>query len=119
MTRAEQQVHDAMTASSAITAVVGTKIYPDQGAEASSIPLIVYERTATEVITTVHDGQPVASKVTMVVSIWAGTRLTAEQVGDAVETSVRAFARTTNRFSHLDEETQAYASVVELEVWEV
>ncbi len=117
--RAEIQFYTAVVADAALTAAVASRVYPDIAAEGAPLPLIVYERRSSEPVTTIHDGAPVASKVSISASCWAKTRLAAEQLGDEMQLAVHQVASSVNRFGHYDQDTAAYAAVIDFEVWEI
>lgn len=116
---AEIDVYTALKNAVGVTAIVAGRIYPDVAQQNVLPPLIVFERTASEPVTTIHDGAPVASKVTVSVSGWATTRLLAEQIGDAAQLALHTVGISVNRFGHYDDQVAAYASVIEFEVWEL
>ena len=115
---AEVEFFSAISSAATVTALVGARIYPDVAQQESVLPLIVFERTATEPVTTIHDGFPVAAKVTLSMSVWATTRLVAEEIADATVLALRQHAIVVNRFGHFDDETGAHAAVIEFEIWE-
>lgn len=116
---AETIVFSGLSSSVEVTTLVGTRIYPDVAAQGSSLPLIVYERRASEIITTIHDGYPIATKSTMVVSSWADTKLAAETIAENAQIALRTMATSVDRYGNYDEDTGSHAAVVEFEVWEI
>lgn len=117
--RAEEEVYAGLSGDAAITALVATRIYPDLAAQSVSLPLIVFERRATQPIVTIHDDLPAASKVSISASAWAKNRLEAEQIADAIQIALRMIGISVNRFAHYDPDTAAHAAVVDFDVWEL
>jgi hypothetical protein len=117
--RAEQQVYAALSADSAVVALVGDRIYPDIASVNASLPLVVFERTATLPTSTIHANTPVAAKVTISASAWAVDPLDAQSIANAMEAAMNIVAPPSGRFNHFDEATGAHASVVDFDVWEI
>ncbi len=117
--RAEQQIYQALLADAGVTALVDDRIAPDIAEQGWLPPLVVYERTTTEVTATIHQGAPVASKVTISASAWATTPLAAQQIADAMEVALRDVGICVDRFSSFDDTTAMHAAVVSFEVWEL
>ncbi len=116
--RAEEQAYAALAAAGGVVALVADRIYPDQAAQGADLPLIVFERTDTEPVSTIHDGPPIASKVTISASAWARTQLEADQVADQMQIAMHLVGHPVNRFSHVDETTGSRASAIQFEVWQ-
>lgn len=116
---AESEVLAALVGAAGVVALVQSRIYTDSAEQGVALPLIVFERRATAPVTTIHDGVPVAAKVTVAVSVWAKTRLVAEQIADAVQVAMGAVGVCINRFAHYDNDTTAHAAVLDFDVWEL
>lgn len=115
---AEQQLYAALAGSPEIVAAVKTRIFPDVAPEKYEAPMIVYSRLSSEPITTIHDNDPVASKVQMTAHAWATTRPAAEAIADLFGPATREFARQVNRLGHFDVDSKLFGALVDFEIWE-
>lgn len=113
---AESDLYAALSGATAVTAVVADKIYsdvPDQGDEP---PFIFYERVGTEMITTIHNGYPIAEISQLAVVCYAKTREATESLGDKVVTAAAdAGFIYTGRQGEYDPETGLFAAAIELQ----
>lgn len=120
---AETVVYSTLTGAAAVAAIIGAppnaKIWPDEAEdENAKPPLIVFERTSSEPEYTLNNTLA-ATRVLMHVTCWHVTRLGAETLGDAVQAALLAAGYPhTARESAFDDETDAYAAVLAVEIWE-
>lgn len=77
----ETTVYSILSGAAAVTAITALRIYPDAMPQEAAVPAIVYRRTGTEVIQTVH-GTIAATKVGLEVLCLAPTRAGAEDLAD-------------------------------------
>jgi len=110
---AESIVYSTLSGAAGVTAMVGTRIYPDLVPEEKATPYIGYERVGTEPITTIH-GTILANDVQMVIACWADTRVQAEAIADAVASAMATAGYPyAARGSELDEATERLASTLD------
>lgn len=122
---AESELNDALLADAALTAVVGSHIYPDFIAQEIVPPAIVYQRQQTQYFVTVHDAVVHGSKVTMEVHCLHVTRIGAEELGDLVEGALAASTLSPPPFHVIpierrpeyEPESERYITVVVCDVW--
>ncbi len=117
---AETELHAALAASASLAALVATRITPDFIPEGNLLPAVVYQRTGTTPISTLHDVQPVAEEVRFQISAWAPTRTAADAVTDEVATALAAAGvRLADRSSGIDPESDLKSATVEVDWWHV
>ena len=117
---AETELHAALSASTALAALVDTRITPDAIPEGNPLPAVVYQRAGTTAVSTIHDGQPIAEEVRFQVSAWAPTRTAADAVADEVANALAAAGvSVADRSSGIDPETELKSATVELDWWHV
>jgi hypothetical protein len=120
--RPEARLYAALTAgspTSAIVAIVGPNIWPTQEPKTYGLPAVIYQRTSTEYIDTIHGQAPIIKSAVFDVFCLAATYGDAENLGDLVEAlqAVDALVRAIDRSSTLgDGEDAPYASIVTLQV---
>jgi hypothetical protein len=115
---AETHLYATLTAASAVTALVSTRIYPDVAPQEVAVPCIAFSRTATEYIQTIH-GPVVAQRVSLEISCMASTRSSAEQIADAVTVAATA-ARfiPVGRSADFDPDSGLWAAVLTADYWQ-
>lgn len=86
---AESTLYGILSAATGVTALVGSRIYPDLIPEEKAAPYIGFERVGTQPFATIH-GTILANDVQMVVACWGRTRPEAESVADAVAAAMIA-----------------------------
>jgi len=62
MMSAETELHAALSASTALAALIDTRITPDVIPEGNPLPAVVYQRAGATAVSTIHDGQPIAER---------------------------------------------------------
>lgn len=87
---AETDLYAALSAAAAVTAITGSRIYPDAVPQDVKGACIAYARTGTEFETTLHNQAPYAAWATIDVVCMAATRAAADDL--AVKASVAAAA---------------------------
>lgn len=113
---AETQLYALLSGNAGVTALVGTRIYPDLIPEEKDSPYIGYERVATAPIATIHGSVP-GTEVGMAVACWAETRVQAEEVADAVEAAMRAAGHVyRGRGAEIDAATGRLAATLDYEL---
>lgn len=116
---AESQTLTALNASSDLVALVARRFYFQVAPQGSKLPLIVFERTTSDPTSTIHDGAPVATKVTLSVSAWSKAGDQAVAVADLITAAMHDAGEPVNRLSHYDEVTEMHATFVDFEIWEL
>lgn len=119
---AESTFLTTMQAAGAVTAIVGTgssvRIYPGAVPQDKSMPCIGYQRTATEITSTLSQAAT-DSRATLEVYCMATTSEGASALGDAVQAaSAAAWFVPTSRQSVYDDERNEWADVLTLDYWE-
>ncbi|MER2518570.1 MAG: DUF3168 domain-containing protein [Candidatus Accumulibacter phosphatis] len=117
---AETDLFAALSASAALAAIVGTKIYPDAIPEDKAPPAVVYQRANTSHVTTVHSAAPIAEEVRFSITAWAKTRAAATGAADAVADALVAVGHTPgDRADGIDQETGLLATTLDVDWFHV
>ena len=116
---AETAAYSTLSGSAPVTALVGTRIYPDIVPQEHPLPAIALARIDTEYVTTIHGGEALASFVTLEVHCLASSRAAAEQLADTVELAIPAGGfRLIGRQPHYDAEAEVCAAVLTVGYWQ-
>lgn len=116
---AETDIYAALTASSALASIVGTKIYPDAIPEDKSPPAVVYQRANTAPVTTIN-GITLAEEVRFSITAWSKTRAQADSAADAIAAAlVAADHQAADRSAGTDSETGLFATTIDVEWFHV
>lgn len=86
---AESALYAALSGASGLTALVGTRIYPDVIPEDADLPAVVYQRAGTAPVITIS-GSVLADDVRFVIMAWGKTRTSADAVADQVGQALAA-----------------------------
>lgn len=115
---AETSLYSALSGDAGVTAIVAGRVYPDVAPQGSALPAIVFERTQTDYLNTIH-GTAIAQKASLEVWCMAETRAQAEALCNAVETAARtADFITMGRRAEFDNEQMLWATVLSVDFWE-
>ena len=115
---AETILYDALTAAAGIESLVSDRIYPGLLPQGKPLPAIVYLRSDTEYVTTIHSSTPRGSRVEMEAWGIAGTNGAAEAIGDAIEAALAtALLVPFARRAEIDPETDSHSSIISCVVW--
>ncbi len=114
---AETELHTALAGDAPLAAAVAARIYPDFLAQEINLPAVVYQRSETEYVTTVHDGLVHGSRVTMEVWCLHNTRIGAESLADLVETAIANVLLPVDRRPEFDAETLTFSTIVTCSLW--
>lgn len=110
---AETVAYSTLSAASAVTAIAGTRIYPDFVPTEIAVPAVAISRASTEYTTTIHSGVPIGVDVMLEVWSMADTRKVAEQLADAVVTALgTAGFIMQDRSPEFDSDTKLFAAVL-------
>lgn len=109
---AETELYAVLTAASGLTALVSTRIYPDILPEETALPAVVYTRTGTQTITTIHGGN-MGEFADLQINAWGKTRASAAAVADQIDAALQSakFPKT-NRISGIDDELLLFVESV-------
>lgn len=116
---AETAIYSTLSGAGAVTAIVGTRIYPDFLAQEIVLPAIVTQRAETEYTNTIHSGAVIASRIVMDAWCLAATRLGAETLADVVVIALplgNQF-RIDDRRIEFDAETLTFATILSAVIW--
>ena len=90
MTNAEQAMFAALSGASAVTALVGTRIYPVTIPAGKSLPAITYFRVSGTPERRLNNGGSSGQRVRVQVDCWATTYAAAKSAAAAVQTAAIA-----------------------------
>lgn len=79
----ETDVYAALSGAAGVTALIGTRIYPNVRPQDSDVPCVVFDRSGTEVIQSIH-GPILATIARVDVTAVSATRAQCESIADAV-----------------------------------
>lgn len=114
---AETIVYDALDVSG-VTSKVGQNIYPGLLPQGKQLPAVVFVRTATEHVTTIHSSESLGQKATIEILAIAEKFKTAEEIADAVEVAmISVTGAPVDRRQEIDPETGAFLTILTYGVW--
>lgn len=114
---AETIVYDALSVVG-VESIVGSNIYPGMLPQGKKLPAVVFVRTGTEHITTIHSAESLAQKATMEVLAVAESFKVAEELADAVEAAmVPVAAFPSDRRQEIDPDSGAFLTILTYQVW--
>ena len=114
----EQQLYRILSADTTLAGLVDTRIYQDVIPQPDELPAVVYSRSGTEPVTTIHGDTPGAF-AQLQAQVWAKTRSAAEAVSAAVVAALLAEGETyTARGALYDEETKAHGIAIDVTLFE-
>ena len=115
---AEQSIYRILAEDSSVTGYVDEKIYKDIIPQPDDLPAIVYSRTGTEPVQTIH-GVNIAGFAQIQIQVWAKTRTSAEQIEAAVISALNAAGEPyTSRGALYDEETRSHGVALDVSLFE-
>lgn len=113
---AESDVYAALSGAAAVTAIVGSRIYPDVVPQEQNIPSIAYARVGTQYTPTIHSSAPVWTTATVEIACMDDKRADAEDLADKAATAIiGAGFRLVDRRSELDSDNGIWATVLTVE----
>lgn len=111
---AESDLYATLSAYAPLTAIVGARIYPDAMPEEGAYPAVVYVRTATEPIATIHGGMA-GEFATLQIGCWGNTRAAADAAAEAVIDALLVAGEVfSGRSAGFDPETGLYATTIDI-----
>ena len=112
---AETDLYDALRNDVDVTAVVGTRIYPDEQPEDDPKPAIVYTQVSAEAFQTVH-GTTVGMTTTFAVICMADSRTQAIDLGTKASAALQGnYIRFVDRNDDFDPESETHLTVLTVE----
>ncbi len=115
---AETDLRTLLIAAGAVTSVVSTRIYSDARAEGSSLPAIVYQRTGTEPVMTIH-GTVAGEKAIIEIACIADLRATADSLAALISPALSGTPfNYVDRRSEYDPESDLFISALVYERWQ-
>jgi hypothetical protein len=114
---AETLAYSTLSAAAPVTALVGTRIYPDFVPQEKTLPALAIARAETEYINSIHSNVPLGSIATLGIWCMAATRAEAEALADVVVTALSAFTML-NRSPEFDADSEVLATVLTVSVLE-
>ena len=87
MATVEENLYTLFTGSTAIAAVVGTRVYPVMAPQNATYPCLVYTRVSTPRFHT-HDGASGMAQPRFQINLWADSFSAARTLADTVRTAV-------------------------------
>lgn len=110
---AETELYAALSGRAGLTALVGTRIYPDAIPENASLPAVVYVRSNTTPYYNIG-GLLLAEDVKFSLTAWSESRTQAEAVADQVRLALNGAGNPiTDRSSGFDAEVGLFAVTLE------
>lgn len=115
---AEQTLYRILAADTSLAALVDTRIYTDVIPQPDELPAVVFSRTSTEPVQTIH-GPAVGAFVQIQVQTWARARAVAEQVAGAIVAALAAENESyVARGALYDEETRCHGVAIDVTIFE-
>lgn len=105
----ETDFYSLLSAAAGVTALVGTRIYPDALPEECDYPAAVFARARTDEVRSVS-GQVFGADVDLQVGCWAETRAAADAVAVAIEALLTGTWVRTAREAVFDPQSGLYAT---------
>lgn len=116
---AETVAYSTLSGASAVTDLVGTRIYPDFVPNEKTLPAVAINRSATDYINTIHSNVALGAIVTLEVWCMAATRAAAEGLADAVVATLGGGDFSIlNRSPEFDSESEVFATVLTVSILE-
>lgn len=101
-----------------VTTHVGSNIYAALLPQGKKLPAIIFVRTDTDYIKTIHSATPVASLVTMDIWCVAESFATTEDIADAVEIAMASVVGfPIGRRQEVDPDTETLITILTYNIW--
>jgi hypothetical protein len=109
----ETVLYSTLAGDAPVSALVGTRIYPDVVPQDATGAAIAYLKVGTEPVTTIHSSIPLATFTTLEVWCMAGARAEAEAVAAAAVNALgAALFQLLDRRAEFDQDSELWASVL-------
>jgi hypothetical protein len=116
---AEQTLYAILAADSTLSGLVEGRIYQDIIPQPDELPAVVYSRTGTEPVQTIH-GPNVGGFAQIQIQAWARSRSVAESVSQAICAALNAEGEAyVARGALYDEETRCSGVSIDVTIFEV
>jgi hypothetical protein len=114
---AETTLYGILTGYSALTALVGNRIYPDVIAQGEALPALIYRKMGSDPYATL-DGVVGITSYRFAVAAWAMKKDDAENVCDKVVAALAASVIPIEaRMGDFDTEVGLFGAIVEFDMW--
>lgn len=114
----EQTVYDLLRQDSAVSAIVGTRVYMIELPEDKGLPAIVFQRISTAPVTSLN-GDSGLDLVRLQISCYATTALVAKQLAAAARACLAAVHSTTVlELDDRDPDTRHFRTLVDVNIWQ-
>lgn len=115
---AETDLYAALSGASAVTAIVGTRIYPDAVPQDVKGASVAYARLGTEFVSTIHAAAPIGGWASIEVVCMAAKRADADDLAGKVNTAAAGagFVLVDQR-AEFDSDLGLWATVLTLRKW--
>lgn len=113
---AETLLYSTLSAAAPVTAIVGTRIYPDVVPQDAALPCVAFYRIDTVYHNTIHSAVPVAETAILEITCMATTRVGADALADAALAAVGAAGFVAaGRRGEIDTENGLWATTLTVE----
>jgi hypothetical protein len=117
MTTPQQDLYALLSNSSAVTALVGTRITPGIASQNTAVPYISYFLPSTVNLNALDTNVKIGANSSIQIDCWANSPDEATAVGDAVEAALTTGYVTFRREEERDPETERFRSLLDWKVW--
>lgn len=115
MNVAETTVYGILSGDTAIVAVVADRIYHKYVPELKQLPAIVFIRSTTEYMNTIHSSQQLAGRIGIDIHCITTSDSASQALANLV--ALTAILKT-NRADVYDPETETHSTIISVELWE-
>lgn len=115
----QSDILTALLADSAVTAIVGARIYPMRIPQGADLPAIVYQKISSVPVNSL-DGDSGLDSVRMQFTSWASTYSVAADLSAKVRAAINAASLksvTNFELDTEDPETREYGSILNISIW--
>ena len=116
MTSPQQDLYALLTADSAVTALVGTRITPGIAQQGTAVPYITYTVVSTVNTGAINTSVKVAANTRIQINCWTDSPDESTALADAVEAALTT-GYVIFRRDDRDEETERFRTLLDWKVW--
>lgn len=115
---AESILNGVLTGAAPLSALVGTRIYPDVLPDKTSYPAVVFSREKTERVTSIS-GRSFGAEIVFHIAAWGKSRTQVDAVADEIEIATDASSQIVlgDRTASYDPDTDLFASGIEVTLY--
>lgn len=118
MTNPQQDLYALLTASSPVTALVGTRITPGIASQGTAVPYITYHLTSTVNTNPINTNVKIAANTSIQIDCWSDSPDTSSEIADAVEAALTTGYVVFRRDDpDPDPDTGRFRSLLDWKVW--